>query len=54
MNKMQLRKVMKESRQTDVMTIYEHGISVARYYLDLYQHVVHGKALKYEWKLPFL
>lgn len=34
------------------MSVLDHGESVHRYYLDLYDHIQHGEPLKYQWKLP--
>ena len=48
----QLRTVMRNCEQTKNLSVLEHGIQVARYFEDLRQHVIHGKPLKYEWRLP--
>lgn len=53
MSLISLRKNMRTSAQTDKQSIFEHGLSVARYYQDLYNHVHHKTPLKYQWKLPF-
>lgn len=34
------------------LSVYEHGISVHDYFIDLYEHILNNKKLKYEWKLP--
>lgn len=47
-----LRKTMRETEQMPNLSVLEHGFQVARYFNDLKQHVLHGKPLKYEWKLP--
>lgn len=53
MNKIQLRQIMKQSNQTNTQTIYQHGVSVARFYTELRDHIRHGIPLQHEWKLPF-
>lgn len=48
----QLRSAMRKCEQTKGMSVLEHGLQVARYFEDLRNHVLNGKPLKYEWKLP--
>ena len=36
----------------DRQTVYEHCVAVRNRALDLYDHIVSGKELKYEWKIP--
>lgn len=43
---------MKSCEQTQGLNILEHGISVNKYYKDLKSHIIDGKPLEYEWKLP--
>lgn len=38
--------------QTAGMTVLQHGNSVHAYYLDIRGHVLNGKPLTYEWRLP--
>lgn len=47
-----LRRAMRACEQTPGMSVFEHGLQVARYFRDLQQHVMEGKPLRYEWKLP--
>lgn len=47
-----LRRAMRNTEQTQGMSVLQHGISVARYFNDLYQHCVNHKPLKYQWQLP--
>lgn len=43
---------MKSCEQTQGMSIYEHGVSVNNYFIDLYNHIHFNTDLNYEWKLP--
>lgn len=43
---------MNNCEQMKGMSVYEHGVSVHDYFLDLKNHILYGKKLKYEWKLP--
>lgn len=38
--------------QTKNQSVLQHGFSVARYFSDLYKHLVLGESLKYQWRLP--
>lgn len=48
----ELRRQMRMCEQTPGMSVLQHGVQVARYFDDLYQHVMHGRALAYDWRLP--
>ncbi|ELP6119467.1 HD domain-containing protein [Vibrio vulnificus] len=48
----ELRTLMRNCEQTEGMTVLEHGVSVASYYLDLIKHLTNGDELKKEWRLP--
>lgn len=48
----ELRTLMRKCEQMEGMTVLEHGLSVAKYYRDLINHLQSGKDLNYEWKLP--
>ena len=52
MNLLELRRTMRQCAQTPTANVLEHGFSVARYFLELRDHVLNGTELKYEWKLP--
>lgn len=43
---------MLECEQTSGMNMMQHGASVYDYFMDLRNHILEGKSLKYEWKLP--
>lgn len=43
---------MESCYQFKTQSVAEHGRSVARYYLDLIQHLEDSKPLQYEWKIP--
>lgn len=43
---------MQATEQTKGQSVLEHGQSVWEYYQDLRDHVLHGKPLKFEWRLP--
>lgn len=43
---------MTQCEQMKNLSVYEHGVSVHNYYLDLKNHILNGEKLKYEWKLP--
>tara|TARA_B100001245_G_C22894857_1_gene432068 strand:+ start:6337 stop:6882 length:546 start_codon:yes stop_codon:yes gene_type:complete len=47
-----LRRIMRKTEQMPNLSVLGHGIQVARYFNDMKKHVLHGKPLKYEWKLP--
>lgn len=47
-----LRRAMRNTEQTQGMSVLQHGLSVARHFNDLYQHCVNHKPLKYQWQLP--
>lgn len=38
--------------QTAGLSVLEHGESVHDYYLDLSAHILEGRDLRFEWKLP--
>lgn len=52
MNKSILQRVMARCPQTETQNVLQHGLSVARYFKDLHDHLTKGTPLKYEWKLP--
>lgn len=43
---------MMACEQMPGMSVLEHGHSVHRYFMDLMGHVLEGRPLAYEWKLP--
>ncbi len=43
---------MKNCNQTPTQTIWEHGESIADYYLDIINHIKYKTDCKYIWKLP--
>jgi hypothetical protein len=43
---------MQACEQMTNLSVLEHGESVHNYFIDLYEHIVNKKELKYEWKLP--
>ena len=43
---------MKSCEQMKNLSVLEHGYSVAKYYRDLRNHILNGKPLQYEWKIP--
>lgn len=43
---------MKNCKQFENQTVYDHGISVNRYLHDLLNHLRNGDPLKFEWKIP--
>lgn len=43
---------MESCYQFETQSVAEHGRSVAKYYLDLIQHLEDKKPLQLEWKLP--
>lgn len=43
---------MQKCEQTPGLSVYEHGLSVNRYYKDLKNHVLTGSPLEFEWVLP--
>ncbi len=43
---------MENCEQMTNLSVLEHGRSVARYYRDLRNHIVNGKPLEFEWKIP--
>jgi hypothetical protein len=43
---------MMNTEQTKGMSILDHGISVNRYFEDLYSHLKNDTDLKFEWRLP--
>lgn len=43
---------MQNCEQMKDFSVYEHGVSVHNYYLDLKNHILNNSELKYEWKLP--
>ncbi|MCY9861432.1 hypothetical protein OTK49_02725 [Vibrio coralliirubri] len=47
-----LRTLMRKCEQTEGLSVLEHGLSVAKYYKDLIEHLKFGNKLKYEWRLP--
>jgi hypothetical protein len=47
-----LKECMHSCEQTKGLTVLEHGEQVSDYFLDLYEHVISGKSLKHEWRLP--
>tara|TARA_Y100001936_G_C16074287_1_gene672906 strand:+ start:2165 stop:2764 length:600 start_codon:yes stop_codon:yes gene_type:complete len=51
-DKLALRRIMRETEQMPNLSVLEHGFMVARYFEDLRLHVLEGKPLKYEWRLP--
>lgn len=38
--------------QFEDMNVLQHGQSIHEWFCDLYDHAVHGKPLKLEWRLP--
>lgn len=50
--KKQITLDMKNCEQMKNLSVLEHGISVARYFQDLKNHVLFNKPLQFEWKLP--
>ncbi|MBM24435.1 MAG: hypothetical protein CL760_01830 [Chloroflexi bacterium] len=51
-NKLEIIKDMKNCEQMKDLSVLEHGISVARYFQDLRNHILFNKELNYQWKLP--
>lgn len=47
-----LRTLMRGCEQTKGMSVLQHGMSVARYYKELVEHLTLDKSLSYNWKLP--
>lgn len=43
---------MKETPQTDIQSVWDHGVSVRNYLNDLLDHLQKNIPLKYEWRLP--
>lgn len=43
---------MKNCEQMKGLSVLEHGQSVHSYFIDLYNHIMFDKELKYEWNLP--
>jgi hypothetical protein len=43
---------MKNCEQMKGLSVYEHGISVHEYYLDLKNHILSNNTLNKEWKIP--
>lgn len=43
---------MKACEQTQGMNVLEHGLSVNKYFQDLKDHIIDGKPLALEWRLP--
>jgi len=41
-----------DTPQTSTQTVLEHGISVHKYFNDLFQELINGSELKFNWKLP--
>lgn len=48
----QLRTAMRNCEQTKNLSVLEHGLQVAKYFEDLRQHILFGKPLAFEWRLP--
>lgn len=48
----ELRSLMRGCEQTKGMSVLQHGLSVARYYKELVDHLTLGKPLSYNWRLP--
>lgn len=38
--------------QFEDMNVLEHGLSIHEWFCDLYDHLIHGKPLTKEWRLP--
>lgn len=51
-NKLEIIKDMKNCEQMKDLSVLEHGISVARYFQDLRNHILFNKELNHQWKLP--
>lgn len=47
-----LRQLMRQTEQTKGMNVLAHGLQVARYFDDIYQHITQQRPLRYDWKLP--
>jgi hypothetical protein len=43
---------MQNCNQTTGMTIWDHGNSIHDYFMDVYDHLLDQKLLKYQWKIP--
>lgn len=43
---------MKNCYQFKDLSVYDHGIMVHEYFLDIYEYLQNGSELKYEWKIP--
>jgi len=43
---------MKNCEQMPNLSVFEHGVSVHNYFIDLYNHIAFSTPLKYDWKLP--
>ena len=43
---------MEACEQTAGLSVLEHGKMVNRYYTDIYEHLLEGKELVYDWRLP--
>ncbi len=52
LNKETIIKDMKSCEQMKGLSVFKHGVSVSLYFKDLKNHILHGKELRYEWKLP--
>lgn len=52
LTKKQIIQDMKSTEQMKNLSVLEHGVSVAHYFRDLYNHINHNSPLQYEWKLP--
>lgn len=47
-----LRTLMRQTEQTQGMSVLQHGLQVARYFDDLRKHILHGELLQFHWRLP--
>lgn len=47
-----LKEAMSNCEQTKGLSVYEHGVSVARYFSDLCGYIRHEQPSNYEWRLP--
>lgn len=52
MTKKQIVKDMKNCEQMKNLSVLEHGVSVARYFQDLKNHILFSQPLTFKWKLP--
>jgi len=43
---------MSNTMQTDTQSVLEHGISVNKYFKDLYAHLTDATTLQFGWRLP--